>query len=466
MSEKRLVSEALFGRAGPNDHRHSVRSATLYGAALASAAGALLALRPFQGAVILTAVVCSIVLFFLPTRVLPALALAAFVLIPVAYIDGIPLVSGRYFTPSTVILSIWLIRIVASDFKHAQRPIRGENGLRISMYAAVVTISVLSLLGADPVRSLMWTASAIVCLILPASASSSRAFDERMRAVLLRTWMSLGILLSVVAGLESILASNPLTRIYSFEQHWSVYRVTTTLGHPLMNSTFFAMTACIGLLAFLLKGGKTAGAAFVAAGFATALTASRSGIVALLCGLLIVIAILVFSSRTKLVLKISGMSAAVLSAVGILNIPLLKERMNSSEAEGSAGYRETLWESTLHLLEGKIALGNGPGTSGQLAVEEGMALPLESAILGSLVSLGVVGALVLVIFLSFWIVNSARAGRYSPLCAGIPFLVSGVAYPLWEAVPSSLILFGLLALLPFNLSLQTNDISCTEKELF
>jgi len=299
----------------------------------------------------------------------------------------------------------------------------------------------------NPLRSFLWVAVFILACVLP--SLRARRADPRTTAALVWSWLGVGLALSLAAIVESIAGFNPLARYYSLDQHWSVYRVTTLLGHPLMNGTFFAMTACLALFTALKKDAArtVATSTFVLASIAAALSGSRSGVYALVVGLVVGLVILLWSRRVSGTTKTVATALALFAALAIPNLPIFAARAGSAEAAASSVYRSSVLRLTKRLFVSHPFFGGGPGTSAILANRAGASLPLESGILGSLVSLGLVGCVGVGLFLLVLALSAARRGRLEALTPLVAFLVAGAAFPLWETNPSTWVLVGLVALL-------------------
>lgn len=394
------------------------------------------------GALVALALPLVVILCCLPHWWLPSIALVTFAVLPVGYLAAAPPLFGRFLTPTVVVLAVWLFRSRVAARAFPRRPIFNRWCALLAL-----VLMVLVRLSLNPVRSLLWVAVFLGACVLPAIRGGR--VDERTVPALLRTWLGMGAALSLVAMIESIARFNPLDRYYSIDQHWSVYRVTTLLGHPLMNGTFFAITGCLALFTALRPGRNRAFATvtFLLSSFAAALTASRSGVLALVVGLTAGLLILLWSRRVSLGPKLAGIGLGALVVVVVPNLPAFSARTGSAEAVASTLYRNDVVKLTYRLFVQRPLHGGGPGTSGMLADQAGASLPLESGILGSLVSLGVVGCLALTVFLLFLAAQAVRCRRLDAVAGLVAFLVAGAAFPLWESNPGAWALLGLLGLI-------------------
>lgn len=374
----------------------------------------------------------------LPTWVLPSVALWMFALLPIGYITGVPAFVARFWTPAVIVLVIWLVRLVLTRGRRAF-----VRSLRWMVPLAVLLLA-LGFHGLSSTRSVNWTLLLIVTVALPTALIE--VVDERTSSTLLRSWFVLGVLLSLVAVLESLLERNPLAAYYNFDQHWAIYRVTTTLGHPLLNGTFFAVTACVAAFALLRKDGPRAGAffCFVLSALAAGLTGSRSGIYALVCGLGIGLLVMLVSGRTSLANKLLGVLLGTVALVVLPALPTISARAGSAEAVASGLYRDQVIQFAGKLFLAQPWFGYGPGTSLIATARAGQQLPLENSVLGSLVSLGVVGSVGVLFLVVLVLVRVIRSGRPDGIAAVGAFVVAGSAFPLWESNVAALILVGLV----------------------
>lgn len=404
-------------------------------AVLALALGVVSAVSPL-GTVVLLGLALFVVAASLPLWLLPSISLWLFALIPIGYITGVPTFVGRFWTPAALVLAIWAARLVLR---------RGRRAfIRSLRWMVPLTVLLLALgfQGLSSTRSVNWTVLLIVAVALPTALVSS--FDDRTSSSLLRSWFVLGIGLSLVAVIESLLASNPLTPYYNFPQHWSVYRVTTTLGHPLLNGTFFAVTACLAAFSMVRKDGARGAAflCFVLSALAAGLTGSRSGVYALVSGLGVGLLVLLVSGRTSLANKLLGVVLGTTALVVLPALPTIAGRASSAEGVASGLYRDDVIRLTGKLFLADPWFGYGPGTSLIATARSGAQLPLENSVLGSLVSLGVIGSLGVLFLVVLVLVTTVRGGRPDGIASVAAFVVAGAAFPLWESNPAALVLVG------------------------
>lgn len=386
------------------------------------------------------AIAVLVVAASLPAWVLPSVSLWIFALLPVGYLIGVPNAVGRFYTPAVVVLLIWLVRVAWRPGRHAF--VRSLRWL-VPVFAVLL---VLSYVGLSPSRSVNWLLVVAITVALPAALVP--AVDRRTSSTLLRSWFVLAVGLSIVAVIESLLETNPLSPYYSFDQHWALYRVSTTLGHPLMNGTFFAVSACLAAFSMTRKGADRGLAlfAFVLCALAAGLTGSRSGVYALVCGLGVGLLVTLVSGRTSLANKFLGILLGVVALVVLPALPTIAGRANSAEGTASSLYRDYVVRLAGRLFLERPLVGYGPGNSSIATAQSGATLPLENSVLGTLVSGGVIGTAALLVMVVVVLVRVGRSGRADGVAGIAAYVVAGSAFPLWESNPAGLVVVGLVVL--------------------
>lgn len=389
---------------------------------------------------LLVLLLAAVWLCLMPVDWLPALALASFVLVPVLHL---PLDSlNGAINPGIGIVFVWAIRLASG---------RGQ----VTFGAEVVPLGLLllwvvwsTLYSARPETSLLWTVNFVVLvgllgLLLPGQPVA--------RELLLRTWLALGVSLGAYAVLELLVQANPiLDWLYrstgSLEQTWEVYRVTTTLGHPLVNGTFFAIAVVIALSRVL----RTPSRGFVVATLCClgglVGTASRGAVLAAGVGvLLLLLGPMVRRgseiSRRALIPVVIVLVVAVCGAYMYLGA-----RASGDEASGSTMVRQATYELGLEIAEDHWPWGAGPGIADNLKREAfagDQDRGIESSYLQIAISLGLPG-LMLLGFAALTAI--ARAIRRQPEIAAalVAYFVSVAFFNLIEAHRPALLLLGVL----------------------
>lgn len=392
------------------------------------------------GTVVLIGLAVLVVAACLPSWLLPSVSLWLFALLPVGYLNGVPNFAGRFYSPAIVVLLIWLVRLV---WKRGRRSFVRSLRWLVPVFAVLLG---LSYIGLSPSRSVNWLIVVAIAVALPAALAP--AIDQRTSSTLLQSWFVLGIGLSLLAVIESLLQTNPLSPYYSFDQHWALYRVSTTLGHPLMAGTFFSVTACLAAFTMTRVGAPrgTAFICFAGCALAAALTGSRSGVYALVGGLAVGLLVTLVSGRTSIANKLLGVVLGVVALVVLPALPTIAGRAGSAEGAASSLYRDYVVRLAGRLFLERPIVGYGPGNSAIATAQSGAVLPLENSVLGTLVSGGVVGTLALLVLVAVVVVRVVRTGRADGIAAIAAYVVAGAAFPLWESNPAGLIPVGLVVI--------------------
>ncbi|WP_341393920.1 hypothetical protein [Arthrobacter sp. G119Y2] len=403
------------------------------------------------GLVLVVALVGAVLLLVGPIRWLPGIALSVFALVPLAYTPLVNPIIGRYLTPVVFILLIWFLRTIATSGRGA------SPKLWLAVGAALGCWALLTLLWSiDPQRTLLWTASVCVVAVLPVFLSGRG--DTETAETLSKCWLWLGFILGTMAIVEGISQQSFLASLYQgtesggigVSQNWSSIRSTTTLGHPLMNATFFAASSAYALMntaqtrsRFALLSGATAAAGLV-------FTLSRSGVAALAVGLAIGTLAVLIAGKMTLVRKCIFVFVTAVAAVTVVSSPLVQARSNSAEGASSAHLRGVLLQAGLRIAEQDNFVGSGAGTSNIRSALTGMTLPLENSYAGVIVSSGLAGLFLLIVLFVGAILGALRRRRFDAAAGMVAFCVQIAGYPLVDNVPVALLIFGLLAYLGFH----------------
>jgi O-antigen ligase len=413
----------------------------LLAAAAACAAGIAVALTGYVVLALVLAGAAGAALFLVPPRALPLITLLVFFAIPSEYL---PLPGAiRHLPLAALPLAVWAFRERRS----------GPVPLSIAALAGslVVWTTVAELLSPMPTRSGMawWIAFLITpCLVVLAS--------PRLDVERFVSWL-LG--LATVTGLYGLVetfvlhknplydalyssASNPLTQV------WESYRATTSLGHPLDNSTVFAVSAVVALdRSFTHREGKRLALFQVAVLLAAvAATKSRGAGVALAAGVVVVLA-----RRWKASRPMRKALVLVVVAVGSIGLAaVIGARNKSVEGQSSSQQRSTLLRDTREAAAGHGVFGVGPGESEQFRTDQGLSTVsdagLENAYAEMAVSIGVPGLLLFVAMVSVLILMGLRRPETVGLGAGLfVFAVSVGGYNALESHPAGLALLALLS---------------------
>src|SRR5262249_18155523 len=100
-----------------------------------------------------------------------------------------------------------------------------------------------SLTSLSPQRSLAW--SVVFGSAFLAAGAAAESSEMKTRQAFERAWLWSALVFGALGCAEGLTHWNPLAPHYKIDgsaitQHWSVYRIETTLGHPLVNAMVFA----------------------------------------------------------------------------------------------------------------------------------------------------------------------------------------------------------------------------------
>lgn len=331
-------------------------------------------------------------------RLLWVSALVLFAALPLAYL---PVPAGVLTVSPPVLLMLALGLRTVLDRAEGRVVLSWSVLLTVAFGAWLVVAVVAS---DDRLVSMGWFVSYGCLVVLPALLAAA---DSRVRDALRRTWVVLGALLGTYAMLETfVLQANPLLDpIYSsgmrdpLVQQWSVYRATTTLGHPVNNGAFFAIAVPLALGAAMSHRSWLAAVAAAAAAGGVVASGSRAAFGAMLLGAAVVVLLPPSRQGTRSRAGTAGRAAGALAIVVALiaGTAYLATRGASGEGASSARFRLTQIPIALDKVREAPVLGTGPGTASlseqSLLARIGGAGAFESYWLELVVGAGVPGLL-------------------------------------------------------------------------
>jgi len=386
-----------------------------------------------------------VVLLVVDTDLLLPIGLASTALIPIGW-TGLP-EAVTVVSPGAVVVLVWAVR--GGLQQSGSSVLVAVLGLAAIAWLTVETVTSISL-----VRSIGWSTSFVVLVLVPLL---SRSLDERETRRITTTWIVLVIGLTGFGVAERLLETNPLYGSlflggeYPILQHWSSYRITTTLGHPLSNSLFFAIGVTLTLGRYVHEGSRHS---LLAAGVGLAgllLTVSRGGVVAVAVGVAVV---LVAPQARKdgrggahgtSRRRVTGLLTLVTGGLAILASPEFQERQQSWSGIASAQQRSEIGPIVLRAASSMQWLGSGPGTSNGLLRTLGTPVIIENSYYQLLLSLGVpglalfVGLVATVVVVGLHRRDAAAVGALAALC------VAAGGFNWIEADRPSMLYLGLLA---------------------
>lgn len=383
--------------------------------------------------------------FMAPLSMLPAVAVLLWALVPTPYLPISPTI-GRYMSPAIVVLAIWCVRIAAGS---KTRPIGSEIALPWLVGALALWLGYASLGSIDPVRSLIWSTNALIVLGV---ITVARRATEETREYLLSAWALVSIGLGTFALAEWLTKYNPLAPYLVsdgkvIEQVWSVYRVETTIGFPLVNGLFFATSAAMffGLCIRHRTARNYWAGAFATVGLM--LTVSRSATLGLVLGLTVTVLLLLLTAKGSGGRKMVAALVVLILAVGISQSPLLTQRDVSAEGQSSTAYRDVVVEVSSRIVEDDGYLGSGPGTSQDRIDKVTDRLIVENSILQLVISTGIPGTSLFLCILVIACTIAVRQQRWEAVAGMLAYTTTSAGFNAWDSNPATLGLLGLLLIL-------------------
>ncbi|MBN9212175.1 MAG: hypothetical protein BGO45_03700 [Microbacterium sp. 71-36] len=392
---------------------------------------------------IVAAVAGLMLLFILPRRVLPLVALIVMVLVPVGYMD-LSRTIGRYYTPAVIIIFVWALRLI---FAKKEERVAGRPSAAGVLWLPVLGLLTISTIASSSVSlSLSWIATVAVAAILPYYLGRSRA-EEVWRGSQI-VYVVIALFLGALAASDYFFGINPWTSLFSYdvnEKVWSVFRTRTSLGHPLVTATVASVCTMVALFGQRIpRILRIAG--LVGGGAALVLAVSRTSVLAVALGVAVGCLVLLFGPRAE-----SGKSRRLpgflllIAGVGFLlvvtNSPLLAERNESTGGVASSMYREESTGVALSMISKHWFIGTGPGTAPTQFAEvyDG---PLENSALQLFLSLGVPLASMALLAVAILILRLAFRGEATLAAGLLAFAVSLVGFSAIDVNPAMLALLS------------------------
>lgn len=392
---------------------------------------------------IVAAVAGLILIFILPRRVLPPLALIVLVLVPVGYMD-LSRTIGRYYTPALIIILVWALRLI---FSKKEERIPGRPSAAGVLWLPVLGLLAISTIASsNATLSLSWIATVVVAAILPYYLGRSRAEGVWRGSQIV--YVLIAVFLGALAASDYFFGINPWTSLFSYdvnEKVWSVFRTRTSLGHPLVTATVASVCTMVALFGQRIpRVLRVAG--LIGGGVALVLAVSRTSVLAVALGVAVGCLVLLFGPSAE-----SGKSRRLpgflllIAGVGFLlvvtNSPLLAERNESTGGVASSMYREESTGVALSMIAKNWFIGTGPGTAPTqfAAVYDG---PLENSALQLFLSLGVPLASMALLAVAILVARLALRGEATLAAGLLAFAVSLVGFSAIDVNPAMLVLLS------------------------
>lgn len=383
-------------------------------------------------------VLCAIVVA--PPRFWLHLSAGLTVLVPFTYLSSSNY--ETYFCPAIILLTVYL----------AHRRSLALSKFEIVVWAFLLLYCVfLEFFGSssDLNRKTIW----ILLFVLIAVASTT-FLDHDAHASIFRALICFGLTAAAFGIVEFSIGSNPLDAVYEsattpLTQKWPGYRILTTLGHPLVNGTVFAIAFTMIQARQSLRFSHYRMAASIVFACACILTASRTSILAVLCGTAACFLISLFNRNSRGAIYNFATIGLGYAAYVLISNPL-SQRNGTADGQGSSDLRDQYLGALDDLLRTNDYLGTGAGSSSKAVTELGGMLgkyPIESSAVQIFVSLGLIGGVLVVALTSRTLLNWIRNRNYVGPASLLAYLVAASGFNLFEAYPSLLSLLVLILVL-------------------
>lgn len=402
-----------------------------------------------SGLVLVIGALGALVLVMLPLEVLPAITLLLAVLAPMVPIG--PLGTVGIPSAASLVLLLWATRLALRRPSLVARPLVSGNPLAPWAIALAGWMTVLIVASDFPRPAFGWSIAFVVSVLVCCFGSIDDATQRR----LVTAWIVAGLVVAVHVAVEFVLKDDFLYgRVYEAfgspsPQHWSTYRPEGSFRHPIPAGIFLATAATLSAgQALRTSSLRLAGiSAFI--GVATVLTVTRGALLALLAGVIIIVAAWTrnrYPDAPRIRSAVIALGGA--SVFAAFNVGPIADRLDSVEATRSLGARFEIVDIAVRAASASNFIGSGPGTSQLASARFNLRdLPLESSILQVMVSLGIIGLVLFAGLFGTAFIVGFKSGRV-PGAAALAALVAGTAtYNGLEAKQGLLILIGLAFLL-------------------
>jgi len=396
-----------------------------------------------------------LLLSVVPKHWLPAIALAAFAIVPNTLVPNDGLL--RAFPLVSAVLLIWVLRrIEAPARNHVGRLQVGRGWFDVArvlslcfiIWAVVVSIGVQSV---ERESSFGWILSisvaAFAVMLVPSAPAEA--------ATLKTAWLRIGGVLGLYAVVELALKSSPVYELLyrlmdvspTFSGGGSSFRAQLGFGHPLWAGAFLVPAAVLGIVGWM-QGAPRHNLIFgIGAAFGVVSTLSRGSILAVggavALGLLLTAVIDKTRSRRRLVGGVFGLAAAL---VAVSAFGPFVERLSGLGATLSAGTRTTAIEAAIQSSSDSGWLGTGAGTSGSTG-RNYTSVVIENSLAQLLISVGIPGLVLFTLLVVVLILNALQSRDITSAMALLAYMIAISTFNSIEGVRSMHLILGLLFLL-------------------
>ena len=387
----------------------------------------------------LTAAVALFFFFMAPLRWMPSILLWVFALTPVSVLPGNGITA--IFSPALIATAIFFTRAWALD----------SSGYSPKMLSGMllVLLAVTTAWSINLYTSIGWAVNFAVLVIGVIWLCTKL---EPIAFTLLKfNWIAIGSILSVV-GIAEHLAGRSLVpylaQAYLIDQkYWSTFRITTTLGTPLMNGLFFSSAGALAFALFIRQPRFVYFGAFVLCSVALIFTYTRGSIYGLA---IVVVAIMLISLFHRQVRPAVALGAILVLLIGgVFGLSTVQTRTSTREAAGSAAARDASTEAALVVAERYLWLGTGPRTSHRAQQQVGGAIDydqnrdFENSYMELLVSVGIAGALAFLLLFAIPLSRAIFAGSIAEATPAMTIGISIFSFNMIEAVIPGLVILGI-----------------------
>jgi hypothetical protein len=421
---------------------------------LAGAFGAALAFGPLVVAVAVLAISGAVALAVVPRHWLWSIALCVSALIPIQSLP-VPHIL-EVLSPAMIVVAVLAVRTVLGG-RSTPFFVGPQLWLVLALTCWLIVTVVLSI---QKGTALGWMVNFLFLVVLPVVIGFG---DRRAGRVIESTWIVVGAVLGSYALLEAfVLHANPVyggmfaSGPSHLTQNWSIYRATTTLGHPVVNGLFFVVAVPLALARMVARDrlGWAVLATALAAGGVIASGTRTAFLAALLSAAVVLFGPTAATMRTRggVGVRLLVLGAMLLTLVA--GIGYLSARNTSAEGSTSDGFRTAMISVARDGVTESPVVGVGPGVASVrwqrwLTGTNGGAGAFESLWLEIVVGTGLPGlALTVAVFATA--IGTALRGRATMAAAALAgYLITASGFNVWEGGRPGHVRLGLLLVMAF-----------------
>jgi hypothetical protein len=327
-----------------------------------------------------------------------------------------------------------------------------HNGLGVLAFVNAVCVLIVALGPVHSINPLRSTGIGLA-MIINFYFIQTLSIDDSTSWQLVKILRVFVISLSMFAILEYILKSNFLYgKLYasanvSIIQEWSVYRVTTLLGHPLSNATVFGCFSLLFFIIWISTNSRSDFVAFLLPAVGLGLTAARGSIVSYaICLSIIILFFPGAKERSGRYTRILATMTITMLAIFILIRGIEQFRFTSTEGTESTKARLLLIKRVTQIIPSN-PFGFGPGTAQEyFTTNSNTKLIVENSIFEILLGFGIIGGSIICISVALMLIKLLREKSLT-VVPFFFFLTSTASYNFLEGNRNGYAVFGILYLL-------------------